>query len=488
MDPDVAEELTEVPSAASKVRSANVLTVFAVTWAMANLFHVWGPSGRASDIFENVTMVGALHVAIGIAALVVLLRPRQLAPLVVLAALGPLSFWFEAPVVGSHWAVVSFVDLAILLTAATTRDRASVERQFVPVARWVLIGFYAFAAFAKLNHAFFTPSVSCGTYYLDELAGSLGLTVHSQTAGGWSHLVPFGVAGTELAIPVLLLIRRTRSVGVVVALVFHGLIAFDQTHVFSDFSSVLVALFVLFLPVAFADDVVARFRALPPERRSLVRAVTVIGSALLLVLLWWQRTEQIHRLFADGVGWAWVLYCVLGLSLVIGFLVRERPAPLERPLAFGDGVPRWMALVPALVILNGLTPYTEVRTAYAFNMYSNLETADGASNHFLVTRTLPLTDYQSDLVRIVRSDDPALNQYAVEKFDIVFLQLRDYLSRHPDAGITYVRHGVERTVAHAKDDPALVEPVPSWESKFFAFRSLDQHDPNRCQPSFLSAL
>ena len=488
MDPDAAAELSDTPVATTRPGSANVLTVFAVTWAMANLFHVWGPSARASDIFDHVTTAGVLHVAIGITALVVLLHPRRTAPLVVLAAVGPLSFWFEAPVVGSHWAVAVFVDLAILLTAATTSDRTRAERQLVPIARWVLIGFYAFAAFAKLNHAFFTPSVSCGTYYLDELAGSLGLTVHSQSADGWSHLVPFGVAGIELAIPVLLLIRRTRNIGVVVALLFHGVIALDQTHLFSDFSSVLVALFMLFLPPAFADDAVRRFRELPSERRDLFRAIVVVGSAALLVALWLRRTEGVARLFADGLGWAWVLYCVLGLYLVVGFLLRERPAPLAHPLAFGDGVPKWMAIVPVLVILNGLTPYTEIRTAYAFNMYSNLETVDGDSNHYLVTRTLPLTDFQSDLVQIVQSDDPALNQYAVEGFDVVFLQLRDYLSRHPDASLTYLRNGVEHTVAHARDDPALVEPVPSWESKTFAFRSVDQLDPNRCQPSFLSAL
>src|SRR2546430_10827189 len=49
----------------------------------------------------------------------------------------------------------------------------------------------------------------------------------------------FGVAGIELSIPVLLLVRRTRHLGVVVGLVFHRLIALDQSHLFSDFSSVL---------------------------------------------------------------------------------------------------------------------------------------------------------------------------------------------------------------------------------------------------------
>ena len=63
------------------------------------------------------------------------------------------------------------------------------------------------------------------------------------------------------------------------------------------------------------------------------------------------------------------------------------------------GVSGWMWVVPVLVVLNGLSPFLELRTAYAFNMYANLETAAGESNHFLVPRTLPLTDYQGDLVR-----------------------------------------------------------------------------------------
>jgi hypothetical protein len=54
--------------------------------------------------------------------------------------------------------------------------------------------------------------------------------------------------------------------------------------------------------------------------------------------------------------------------------------------------------------------------------------------------------------------------------------------------LTYVRGGLPRSVARAADDPVLVEPVPSWESKLFAFRSLDQTDPARCQPTFLPAL
>ena len=464
------------------------MTLFAITWAAATLFHVWGRSSRITDLARNWTTTGALQALAGALAIAVLVRPRSRAPLFALAAVGPVIAWFEAPLLGNHWLVVAFVDVALLLTFAAKRG-AGFENSFVSLARWVLIVFYAFAAFAKWNHAFFTPDVSCATFYLDELAKSLHLTVHSQAGGGWTHLVPFAIAGIESSVPVLLLVRRTRHLGVVVGLVFHGLIAIDQTHLFADFSSVLDALFVLFLPAAFASSVVTQFRQLSPLPRERLRASVVLGATLLLGMQLYGRGEQVSRLFFDGQGWSWVSYDAALIALVVGFLWTQRPAPIEHPLAFRrSGVPTWLAIIPALVILNGLSPYLELRTAYGFNMYSNLQTVDGESNHFVVTRTLPLVDFQSDLVRISATSDPALQLYVDAQFDIPFLQLRDYVSRHRDVSLVYTRKGVEHRVARASDDPDLVESVPSWESKLFAYRSIDQTDNARCQPAFLPAL
>jgi hypothetical protein len=457
---------------------AEVLALFAVLWAMATLFHVWGPSGSALELFSHRSTLGLWQALAGGVAVAVLVRPRSLPLLIGLAALGPVTLWYETPIAGSHWVLATLVDLALLLALIAARDRDRLESIFLPLGRCVLVGFYFFAAFAKLNHAFFTPRASCGNFYFDELTASLHLSVHSATAGWWSHLVPFGVAATEMSIPVLLCIRRTRHIGIVVGLLFHSMIALDQTHPFSDFSSVLLALFVLFLPASFASEVMRRFR-------DGLRALVAGACAVLLLVQWRQGST---RLFRDGLGWAWVVFDVVVLALVAQFLLRERPAPIERPISFARyGVPRWLAIVPLLVLLNGLSPYLELRTAYAFNMYSNLQTADGESNHFLVMRTLPLTDFESDLVRITATNDPGLQLY-VGQFDLPFLQLRDYLSRHPNVSLTYVRGGVERSVARAADDPALVEPVPSWQSKLFAFRSVDQTEPARCQPSFLPAL
>jgi hypothetical protein len=372
--------------------------------------------------------------------------------------------------------------MAIVVTRGV--DIARIERLFLPAARWVLLGFYSFAAFSKLNHAFFIPRVSCGNYFFDELTGSLGLDIHSATAGWWGHAVPIGTAAIELSVPLLLLFRRTRILGVCVGLVFHSLIALDQTHLFSDFSSVLNALFTLFLPATFAAGVVGSYRALSSDVRDGLRAIAVTGVATMLMLQWYGKGTGVERLFVDARAWAWILFDALLLVLVARFVLAHRSLRSDVDLR----VTGWMWLVPLLVLVNGLSPFLEIRTAYAFNMYSNLETAGGDSNHFVVTRTLPLTDYENDLVTVVQTSDPGLELYATERFDVPYLQLRDYLSRHREVSLVYRRGGVTHQLAHVADDPALVEPVPSWQSKLFAFRSLDQTDPNRCQPVFLPAL
>lgn len=480
MDRDVAAGVATDAAAddtAAAVDGRDSMGMFAVLWAVATLFHVWGPSGRAFQLFDQHTTVGLFQAVAGAVAVAVIVRPRSLPLFGALAVLGPVTLWFEAPVLGSHWVVASLVDVAFLLSLFAGRFAADrVAALFLPLARWVLIGFYAFAAFAKLNHAFFTPSVSCGTYYLDELANSLHLSLNTATGGGWSHLVPFGVAATELSIPFLLLMRRTRHLGVLVGLVFHGLIALDQTHLFSDFSSVLVALFLLFLPFGFARDVMARL-----DERVRIGAAAI--CAVMLIIQWRQGET---RLFRDALGWAWVVFDVAVVAAVVLFL-RRRPEPLAGPLRFAARAPRWLVIVPLLVVLNGLSPYLELRTAYAFNMYSNLQTAGGDSNHLLIARTLPLTNYEYDLVRITATDDPNLQVY-IGQFDIPFLQLREYLSRNQSVSLTYRRDGAEHSVLRASDDPALVEPVPSWQSKLFAFRSIDQSPPADCQPFFYAAL
>ncbi len=168
--------------------------------------------------------------------------------------------------------------------------------------------------------------------------------------------------------------------------------------------------------------------------------------------------------------WPWHLYSLLCIVATLRYLLQRRPEPEPGALR-----PHHLAflLIPLLVVANGFTPYTEIKTGYGWNMYANLRTVDGDSNHFVIRRTLPLTDEQADLVRIISTDDPGLARYAERGYALTWTQARIYLSDHPDVRITYARGNEVVGLRHASDRPALVEPVPVWREKLLLFRAVD---------------
>jgi hypothetical protein len=465
------------------------LTLFAMLWAIAAIFHVL-VNDRSAPLFADLTPLEVSHILLAICAIWLLLRPTHHLPLLLLAILGPITAWLEAPVLGNHWLLVTFVDLALLLSVLTTLrdhriDRDSLARVFLPLARWCLVLFYCFAGFSKLNSAFFDTAVSCGTYYFDETVHSMGLDLPLTTgAGGIARLVPFAVSTTELSIPILLLGRRTRVFGVLFGLTFHSLIALDHLHLFLDFSSVLVALFVLFLPDRFASSALE----LVGGKGDTVLILWTALTGVVLVALWIGPNSVTNVFFLDGRLLIWELFDITILLGVVVWLLGCRDRTLERPLRLRGKGPVWLAVVPVLLVVNGLLPYLELRTAYGFTMYSNLAMVDGKSNHFLVRSSLPLGNRQASLVKVIASNDPGLESYATYNFLLPWDSFRAYLAEHPDAGILYERGGRGYVITRAADHPELVAAPPVLVQKVFPLRSVDGGNESRCQDTFLPAL
>ncbi len=459
------------------------LAVFAVAWALAALWHLLG-NPRYGSGWSEALLVGAVAV--------VLARPGGVGPLVALAVASLVAIWEEAPVVGNHWVLAGFVNLALLVSVVRSRwpaqhDPRAVADRFVPAARLCLVAAYSFAAFSKLNTGFLDPDVSCAVYYFRETTDSVGLSALQLGDAAWLRsTVILATLAVELSVPVLLVIRRTRYLGVVVALLFHGVLALDRiNHVF-DFSSVLLPLFLLFLPAAFFEWVVEVMRSTrarvartgdraPHLLHGLMVALpTAAGLAV--------AGELVDPDQAVAIGWwPWQPWALLWLLLVLRFLERrpERPRP-------GSLRVRQVSLlvVPLLVVANGFTPYLELKTSFGWNMYSNLRTASGESNHLLVARTLPLSDAQDHLVEVLDSSDAGLAAYHDQGYALTWRALRTYLSEHPDVRVTYRRHGEVVSLGRASDRPELVRPVPMWRDKLQAFRPVDLRDPVRCVPAF----
>ncbi|GAA3228566.1 hypothetical protein [Actinocorallia longicatena] len=414
--------------------------LFAGSWAVAALLHVWAHPASAGFTAAP-TWTGLVHVLLAFAALAVLLSPGRRDRLVVLCGLQVLSAAMELPRLGNHWLLAALVSAAVV----TTRD-------FAAPARLVLLTAYSFMAFSKLNTGFLDPAVSCGRFFADELGSSYGLPTPGTGA------VPYLTAAVECAIPVLLLVRRTRAAGVLLGLAFHGLISLDRTHLFTDFSAVLYALFPLFL-------------AGVPDRRPR----TLLAAAGLLVGfgLWTFPGE-----WARSAGLLWWLVAAVPVAAAA---VRHRaPAALGRPH-------RGLMVLPVLALLNGLTPYLEVKTAFGWNMYANLRTVAGRSNHLLVPATLPLSGAQRHLVEVISSGDPALGEYAATGYLLAVPQLRAYARIRPGSDLTYRLDGAEHHASRLAGDPVLGRPLPWWRERLLPLRAVDPGPGPRCQSGWGAA-
>lgn len=439
--------------------------LFARLWGVAITAHVVG-NWSQPDIPE---VVGWVNLVAGLIGLALLIKPTR-RPLLVASALVVVSVLLEMPITGNHWLIAGLVAVAILVTGGK-------EDRFFPVARLILLVFYSFAAFAKLNSGFFDPNVSCAVFYANQSLGGFGLPP-LEVDGLLSKVLIWATVVIEASVPVTLMWRRTRYFGVLLGTVFHTLISFDLNQHFYDFTAVLIPLFVLFLPDRSIESITERLGEV--NRRKLVPIGPLVGiiGVLVLVAVFPLTTTTAFVLTRLPFVF-WVPFSLLWIAAVVW-----ARAP-GSGLSWRTGIAG--SAVVLLTVLNGLTPYTEIKTAYSFNMYANLVTSQGESNHFVVKSTWPLRSGYEGPVEILESSDSGLDAYRKEGYLVAYPQLRRYLSIRPNVGLTYRRDGVVTVLAQASLRPEIVDPGPWWW-RFFPLRAIDTRTPPLCQAAFLPAL
>ncbi len=381
--------------------SAAVDRWFALAWPMALLFHLGGNSQHLSALVNGEPGSVALgQLAMVVAAAMVMVRRcrRSVAALAVIHLAVTVD---KLPVIGNHELILALASLVVVVAVFVSRSRSGQWGWLdaaVPGLRWLFLVSYGSIAFSKLNTGFLDLGASCATLFGDEMGRWLGLSVTDHTA--LAALAVYGTVIIELLVPILLLIRRTRFYGVLLGLGFHGFLALDPTsHVF-DFTSTLTPLLLLFAPV--------------PLRVGLSRLHRSLGSMVApRSFLGWMAVTAATHLLILRIGLApWLVPYPLWLAITVTlgwWLLRHRPVTPGDPAALGHPA-RVVLVVVALAALNGAAPYLELKTATGFNMYSNLHTSQGRSNHLLVPATVPLRGL--DLVTVQAPDDHDLAYYA----------------------------------------------------------------------------
>jgi hypothetical protein len=424
---------------------ATALAAFAALWAAAAIF----------DIGSYHDWRGGRWVVL--AGLWVLVRPRSTTAFVALAAAGTLHLLLAPTLIGNHQLFVGMVDATILLAAVVPGlngrrfkvDPAALYRAVAPTIRLALLALYFFAVFHKLNHDWFDPSYSCGTTF--HRAQFASLAALSPVASIWLAL------GFEILIPVLLAIRRTRHMGILAGALFHFVLSINPLEPFYNFSSMLLAAYVLFADPSWIERIVDR---IGPARLQWITRTLAVLLAISTALAYAGAVSP-----ADPFLFIWWPYALVWIGAFVVLAAHDRPSWLAPQRAFRLPHPA-LALLPILVVVNGVMPYLGLKTELAWAMFSNLRTEGGRSNHLLVPADWQIFDHQRDLVQVTASSNRFLQATADRQQQIPYFELR----RDPAASVQYIRDGVEYRFDHIVDDPKNPGPLSSFEAKWLIFR------------------
>lgn len=429
------------------------------------------------------------HMLVSIAALVLLARPSSVVRLLWLLGIQLFAWLIDLPYVVNHWMLLAIAGATILACAThlllTGADpvvrRGVLFQRFAPLLRVEILLTYGFAGLSKLNAGFFDPTLSSAVTLYGEVARKLPFV----PTGAWTlQPVIWGTVILELSLPLLLLWRPTRVVGVLIALGFHFVMAIAG---FTPFSAIAVPFLILFLD----DDTLARGRALArrlgrpvasafeasPLRR--LDPLLLACSAWLLVaaLRTWELTPPVATRLA-AIRAAKGVYTVVALAL--GLLVLTRLCTSGRSPVPSGGFrpsPGWLAVFPIIVFLNGLSPYLGLKTESSFTMYSNLQTEGPQWNHYVLPQAVRVFSLQDELVTIVSSDDETLVESAREERRWNPFEIRRFLADHPTADGVFEYRG-RRFTRETIDEAGLAGPPPLLLRKALWFRPVDPPERN----------
>jgi hypothetical protein len=458
-------------------RRLDRLTVFSHLWAIAGL------TESARWLWDGTAWSWLLLAA----ALALLARPRSLTCLVVWAVVQACFHGLAPHTPWNHGAFIALANVAILASVARVYvrsrrggdqvSREAIVEHFAPALRVSLILLYAFAFLHKLNWDYLDPRFSCADQVLTWLNTKYRILPTGPTLttfGIWSSLFVEGF------VPLLLCSRYTARFGLIIGFTFH--LALSQFGGLYGFAAAMYAVYYLFLPAGFTDDVGARLASLwqrlrlDPVRAWIgpVLATAILTSGLLLHVL------RGSSALSAGLWWwnLWILGVVACFGpQLLGALRRTEAATLS---------PRWLPLagVPLLVVYNGVCPYLGLKTESSWAMYSNLRT-EIRPNHVFIPAWLQVAGYQQDLVEIVETSLPQLQRYQREGLLLPFVEFRRISSAATaDFTVTYERQGSVRhlhAAGGASNDPSVTTSAGWLTDMLLIFRPIDSVGPMQCR-------
>ena len=352
---------------------------------------------------------------------------------------------------------------------------------FAPWLRIELCILYFFTVFHKLNVSYFQVDLSCAAKLHLEINDRLPIMPEAEWA---LHSAIYGTLIIEIAIPLLLMFRRTCVAGVFLGMLFHGLLALHSHMGLFSFSSTMMALFTTFLPV----NIAGALKQGEPFRKVWRWGLVGFGS---LLAVWVFRNvlpleldfEELLRRNIWKVGFiGYYIYLAIGLVL---FFRAQKKARNDIQEAVGSWRTHPALIVfPLILIINGFGPYIGLKTQTSFSMFSNLQTENGKTNHLIMPAGIQLTNWQYDFVEIIGSNDPDLALAHDRDLLVAYLELRrERTSAGSDFWVTFRRNGTIETFDMRRPETHTALPTLGPVAKrYYFFRHFEKDALRaRCQ-------
>ncbi|WP_300972954.1 thiol-disulfide oxidoreductase [Sphingomonas sp. LHG3406-1] len=466
-------------------RPSDGLVVFGAMWGFATMLSIADRTRVLS--FEWGVMLGIAQWTVMFMALALVARPRFTLLLGLVAGAMAVQYVARLPVLSNNQtlaffmniSIVAVIGLEVIKSRSLTIDREIVYERLRVVARAILATMYFYGIFHKINTDFLDPEVSCAVALYEPLARPFSLD--QNMVGQWGSIIATFVV--EAIAIVCLYWRRYFWVGLILGLTFHYIIPLSGYSWYMDFSSLVLALYMLSVPrevsAGFYSSVTALLRKAPISRAGFTAILLFVALVAVCALIVF-RIADYFPTRENKLVWhsAWLLiWAVVGGTMSV---LITRAALLALPYSEKPGPrqPRWLLIAPAILFIQCLSPYFGLKTESSINMFSNLHTEGGQTNHLIFTPPPYVAGYQRELVKVVDSSIPWVATVAKDGDYLVRHELGSALRENPGGWVTFDYKGqrYERIVNETFpfDRPNLLE------RKLLRFKPVDFERPKVC--------
>lgn len=361
--------------------------------------------------------------------------------------------------------------------------------------RGAAIVLYFYVGFHKINSGFLDPEISCATWYHQRFSDYyLGIENVYEVYSLWFlQMSAWAVIVLELAAVILLLIPRTWVLGLLLAFPIHFYVSFTA---FADFSSMMHAIMLLFLPMAFWE----RIQQNQSIQKMFFRAYTAYHAVILLLFIvptfimfgfFFHKEHEIYELL--GIT-HWMV--PQGIFYNIGVLILALTCLyiLIRPnnIMFAAQRSEWQfktyhLIFPALLLMWGFLPYLGLSSRLSFTMFSNLVTHQNYQNHYLInTSHTKLMNWEEEKLYIenvegyrrVNKQRTYLNQRYIPEIQLRRIATHGRERDFNPKEVNILKNGTQHYTGNLYESPYAYD-IPGWAG-WTTFRYIDPNKPDKC--------